>query len=398
MTFTRALATNNYGPYKFIVDGTTTANGTHSTIATALTSASSGDTIYIRDGTYTENISLKAGVNLVAAIGNERTPNVTIIGTCTMTTAGSVTISGIRLQTNGSFALAVTGSAASVVILENCYLNCTNATGITYTSSSGSSSIGLINCNGDVGTTGIAVFASSGAGSLSFSLGSFANSGGSSTANTMSDGTLAFQTNTFSTPITTSGTSRISAFNFNIGTATQNVTCLTVGGSVSSGLEYGLLLSGSASAISVGTGATLQINKVITSCTNTNQITGLGTISISDVTSRGTGKGINTTTQNLNGFLGGAVPVTTPGAYPYTTLATDYMILVDSSAARTITPMASPQAGIVYVIKDSVGSAATNNITITPSGKNIDGAASFVLSNNYASVTIIYNGTEWNCT
>ena len=92
------------------------------------------------------------------------------------------------------------------------------------------------------------------------------------------------------------------------------------------------------------------------------------------------------------------VNVTTPGAYPYTTLISDYLILVDTSSARTITPLASPATGAKYIIKDNVGSAAANNITVTPSGKNIDGSASYVINVNYGSITIIYNGTEWSVT
>lgn len=93
---------------------------------------------------------------------------------------------------------------------------------------------------------------------------------------------------------------------------------------------------------------------------------------------------------------GRVVTITTPGAYPYTTLATDYVIKVDSSSARTITPLGSPVNGQMYIIKDSVGSASVNNITVTPSGKNIDGAASFVINTNYGSITIVYNNTEWS--
>lgn len=96
-------------------------------------------------------------------------------------------------------------------------------------------------------------------------------------------------------------------------------------------------------------------------------------------------------------FLGGqVVGVTTPGAYPYTTLATDYVILVNTSVARTIIPLGSPTTGQTYRIKDNTGSAATNNITITPSGANIDGAASQVINTNYGSVDIVFNGTQWN--
>jgi hypothetical protein len=98
----------------------------------------------------------------------------------------------------------------------------------------------------------------------------------------------------------------------------------------------------------------------------------------------------------LNTVSGRVVKITSPGAYPYTTLTTDYVILVDTSAARTITPLANPVTGTTYRIKDSVGSASTNNITVTPSGKNIDGAASFVMNVNYQSIDIVYNGVEWS--
>jgi hypothetical protein len=98
----------------------------------------------------------------------------------------------------------------------------------------------------------------------------------------------------------------------------------------------------------------------------------------------------------INTVSGRVVKITTPVSYPYTTLTTDYVILVDTSSARTITPLASPVTGTTYRIKDNVGSAAANNITITPSGKNIDGAASFVINANYGSVDIVYNGTQWN--
>lgn len=102
---------------------------------------------------------------------------------------------------------------------------------------------------------------------------------------------------------------------------------------------------------------------------------------------------------DANGFVTAALlSVVTPGAYPYTTLADDALILVDTSSARTIIPMAAPATGRRYTIKDSVGSAAANNITITPSGKNVDGAASQTINIAYGSATLIYNGTEWSLT
>lgn len=103
-----------------------------------------------------------------------------------------------------------------------------------------------------------------------------------------------------------------------------------------------------------------------------------------------------TATTLFKASAGQQVSLTTPGAYPYTTLVTDYLVLVDSSVARTIVPMSAPATGQTYRIKDNAGTAAANNITVTPSGKNIDGAASYVLNTNYGAIDIVYNGTQWN--
>jgi hypothetical protein len=92
---------------------------------------------------------------------------------------------------------------------------------------------------------------------------------------------------------------------------------------------------------------------------------------------------------------GRIVNTTTPGAYPYTTLTTDYIILVDTSSARTINLIASPVTGTIYRIKDNVGSAAANNITITPAAGNIDGSASYVIGANWGTVDLCYTGTKW---
>lgn len=102
----------------------------------------------------------------------------------------------------------------------------------------------------------------------------------------------------------------------------------------------------------------------------------------------------NTVTINLN--TGVISKVTSPGAYPYTTLSTDYVIAVDTSLARTINLISSPATGRAYRIKDVTGSGAANNITITPAAGTIDGAASFIMNTNYASADFVYTGTSWS--
>lgn len=276
MTFTHGLATNNYGTAKFIVSSSA-ANGTHTTIASAITAASSGDTIFIRPGTYTENLTLKAGVNLTAYECD--TGNVIIVGKATMTTAGTVNISGIRLQTNSDFLLAVTGSAASIVNLMGCYLNISNNTGISFTSSDTGSQIAIRNCTGNLGTTGIAAFAHSGAGGLYITNTTIFNSGSSTTASTVSgSGTLQVFYFYGQFAISVSSTAALAGGYSIFNCDGINTTALTLTSTTGSSLFHSSFFSGTDSAISVGTGAELTIDHATVNSGNANAITGNGTV------------------------------------------------------------------------------------------------------------------------
>lgn len=287
MTFSHALATNNYGEAKFIVDPSA-ANGTHTTIAAALTSASSGDTIFIRQGTYTENITLKAGVNLVAygptsAFYIPSAGGVIINGTCTMTTAGTVGIKGIVLQTNGATAaLAVTGSAASIVQLENCYLNCTGNTGVTFSSSSASAQIQFSYCSGDLTTTGIALFSHSSAGSLRFLHCSFGNSGSSSTNNTVSAGGFYPNYSTWGNGITISNAATMNGSHLDL-TMSGNQTALTTANTATVVVIHATFTSGTSSAISLASGTSMQLHHALVSSSNASPVAGAGTFIHSDI-------------------------------------------------------------------------------------------------------------------
>ncbi len=299
MTFTHGLSTNNYGPAKFIVDASA-ANGTHTTIATALTSSASGDTIFIRPGTYTENLTLKAGVNLVGFTGDDLTPNVTITGKATFTAAGTVSICNIRLTTNSDFVLVVSGSSASIVNLKNCYFNFSNNTGISFTTSSSSAQINVFNSQGDLGTTGIALWSDSSAGTFSVAYSIFTNSGGSTTSSTHSAGIAGYQWSKIKSPITTSSTNGFASEFTDYNTLAQNTTALTIGGSGSNTIVAGYVVSGTASALSVS--QTITVAGLIVDSTNTNAITGAGTINYDGLSFNNTSKTINTTTQSaLNG-------------------------------------------------------------------------------------------------
>lgn len=291
------LSTNTFLAATWIVN-TTAGLGSHTTLAGALASASSGDTILLQSSV-TENPTLVAGVNIFAPIGSELTPNVTITGKCTFSTAGTVTMSGIRFTTNSDFAIAVTGSAASVLNLENCYLNCSNTTGISYSSSSGSSQIILYNCNGNLGTTGIGYFTSTGSGSIEFLNGIFNNTGASSTTSTTSTSQVTLDNVQFAAVLATTSTGTFVIINslLNPIAVGVNTTCLTTVGTGVSSIYAGFLQSGTASAVSIGTGTTVSFYGIVDILSsNTNAITGAGTFG-GNATFSGASSLNNTTTK-----------------------------------------------------------------------------------------------------
>jgi hypothetical protein len=81
---------------------------------------------------------------------------------------------------------------------------------------------------------------------------------------------------------------------------------------------------------------------------------------------------------------------------PYVVLGTDDFLGVDSSSlAITVELPNAPAVGRVFVIKDSSGNAATNNITVTTVGGAVllDGATSYVITTDYQSIQVMFNGT-----
>ncbi len=386
MALTHALSTNNYGSAHLIV-ATSAANGTHTTLTSAMADAVSGDTIFLRDSV-TENVTLTAGVNIAAWIGGTlNTP--TITGRLTMTTAGTCNISGIRLQTNSASLLAVTGSAATVVNLENCYLNCTNNTGITYSSSNTSSEINIYNCKGDLGTTGIALFVMSSTGNLTIENSYFFNSGGSTTASTVSAGNLITYTSKLVIVITTSSTGFITAkwCNFEFAGATVLNTNNT---SNVNFIGWSNISSGSFTSLSIGAGATTFVYLSEIHSDNTNTITGSGTLAYEGLIFTSTSSGINTTTQ-IGGLLkGGTAQAPTIGFLGEqirSTVSVSVPIPLTPSVQANVTSISlTPGIWDVTGIVGFIGDAGTNVVQIV-SGIS---PTSATLLGNYGDDTVTF--------
>ncbi len=379
------VTVNMPGTVKWIVNATANL-GTHTTIQSAVTAASSGDVVFITPGTYTENITMKAGVNLTAyqcdSSSNEN-GQVIINGTCTLSTVGTVTISGIQLQTNSAAFLVVSGSVGSVVNLFNCYLNILNNTGITFSSSSVSSGINIEYCEGNIGTTGIGIFAHSSAGKIIIKYTDIANTGASTTTSTVSGvGVLTAMYSRFAGPIAFSSSSTGTFDNVYTATSATNTASLAMTGTSTIQITGSGFEAGTASAITVGSGTTVSIYNSTISSTNADVITGAGTLNYSGIAFLTTGTTMNVTTQTGGVLQGGRFQAPSVGFIGELITGTGSAVNVPNNTPTNIT-----------------------SIVLTAGVWDISGMASFGLSGaftlfqlyvsaNSASLTGSVNGTN----
>jgi len=320
-------------------------NGDFKTIAAALTAASSrggSGRIILMPGTYSENPALVAGWNIESFVGDGITPTVTISGTCSFSSVGTVCISGVRLASNGAEFLTVTGSAASVVNLYNCYLTTAFDPGITYSSSSSSSGITISYCRCDISASAKKFFAHSSAGTLNIIHSICTNSGASTTASTCSSGVIGCLFSQIAFPITTSSTGVFSGNETSFNTGAFNTTPVTCGGGTSSGILCDFN-GGTASALSVG--GTLGLTQCTIGSSNTNAVTGAGTLTYSNIAFSSTSSKINVTTQTGGVGYGGVVQAPSAGFIGERIENTATSVAMTSNTPKTVTSI-SLTAGV----------------------------------------------------
>lgn len=349
----------------FVVDPS--GNGDFTTITSAYAAAPSGTTVFVRPGTYSGAITGKANVN-ISAFGSDgslnQTGEVIITGTVTMTVAGSMTISGVQLQTASANFLIVSGSAASIVNLNNCNLNCTNNTGITFSSSGAGTTINISNCTGDLGTTGIGLYTMSSTGSLNCYYSILTNSGASTTASSNSAGTVTGEFCDFSFALSTSSSGKVELSYFKSTCNSINTICITTAGTATQTFRNVFLGSGTASALSVGSGTTVDWFGGTAISTNAAAITGAGTFNYQGLMfNRGTQAVVNVTTQTTAGLLlGGTNQAPTAGFIGENIFSNVQNVATTNGVAKSITSI-SLTAGI-WDVSACIESAPTGGTAV----------------------------------
>ena len=349
---------------QYVVDANTTVGlrGTFTTIQSAINQAvTDGEstssriaTIWIRPGTYAENLVMPgSGICLKALVPNGAYTN----QTQEVIISGNMTFSALAISIFENLSIApsitITGTETKVNFI-NCLLSVTNISG---------GSPNFYNCNW---------------------INSVLTSGGTPnfyecnlTANiSISAGTATFQDCNVS-PITLSSTGTAICF-----------SCYFPNG--------GSALSGSSSSTQQLYNCGFSSDQAI-ACTANVQYSGLWSTAVSSrnfFTTAPTPLLDNCTQGNILQFRKTAVSDTV--------LKTDYYIgVTNTAAARTITlpttgiTALEPSRGQVFIIKDESNAASINNITITPNGGTIDGAASKVIAVNGGSYQIFFDGTNY---
>lgn len=100
---------------------------------------------------------------------------------------------------------------------------------------------------------------------------------------------------------------------------------------------------------------------------------------------------ITTISQGLN-----IAPRIVTGSGPVTLTSSDYVVEINKTLGSS-TSISTPSntIGEAFLVVDGKGDASSNNITITPSAGTINGAATYVITTNYGSVSFFCDGTNW---
>lgn len=153
-------------------------------------------------------------------------------------------------------------------------------------------------------------------------------------------------------------------------------------------------------ALSIGRDITIESGNTVTASAGSTT-TLLGDVNIKGVawpsSSGSTGQVLQLSDSSTLGYATNSATATytrkTVTTATHTIMASDEVILVNYAGAVTLTlPAVSSAEDKYYVIIDISGEAETNNITINAAGEDtIVGEDSFVLAQNYNSITLVHD-------
>lgn len=397
---TITVSGNDLHVAKYIVGPGGIADGANYTTITAALSASAGDiaaTIVLQPGGYLESFTLSPGRTITGLGGDQSNPNVVINGKITVNQVGRVSISNVSLESQGDYFLEITGTDPCVVDLNDCFFSCIDHSGINNACIDTQARLNILDCEGDLLTTGICFLEDSSTGQTRILNSNFLNTANSVEPNKKSEGRLNIFSSFFPCPWTFSSDDNTSGlFSTNFDCSVINTTAWALTGTSSISIVQCSLSSGTATALTIAANCIASVSNSSVNSTNTNVISGLGTLGFNGL-SLGSSKFISVTNQSVFAQSNTALVCREPPSYPYNIKPQDRVVLVDTIGSATIVNLtATPTLGLRHTIKDQEGQAGTNAITVVGGSITIDGLTSYTINVNYGSIDLVYNGTEWS--
>lgn len=420
----------------------------------AVNAAGGNGTIYLKPGTYTENLTFPSTCNIgiVAGNGDESAPSCQIIGVHLPPSSGNLVIWRVQMTSATHIFNSSAAGVASLTLVHNNYSVNGYIFNVPNWAPAGQLVAGLIadrnsTASGFVNNTG-------GASVLAFE----STLGVGTTFPMIATGFTLIEVCNMGCPIQITGSG--ASINFYDSNFTENVS---LGGATTGYFVNSYCATGADAAITYNSSANTTLSNVVIDSTHNPAINGTsaGQLNIGSVTymnnaaiagtvtktetsvlqsgtaylqnvsfDHGTNK-VDTNGELIIGKTGDVPQIATltagtnititngPGsitidshagsqlvaytsvnnaASPYTVLSTDYFLGVDTTAGPvTLNFPNTTSTGRIFVIKDVHGTALTSNITFqTPGGTvDFDGSVTYVINKNYAAVELLFDGAKY---
>ena len=371
------LSTNTFGSAKWIVSADPTA-GTHTTITAAIASASSGDTILIRPGIYSETFNVNKNLNFFAYDPESRdsNPNVQIntsaVAGAVVVNSASITCGFFGIRFNSTLfgvAISLTGNG-STVTCQNCYFaNLPLGSDVIDITGNSSTNLYLENCSGNV--NGVALFNTTN-GNVRIKDCTFIDSTGPGDVTT-SSGTIFIYNSQFNFGVTTFSSGKLVLSHTEFGpsqTPFTNKKWITLGGASATAIITGCsFYSGSASCISIASGCTADCYGCVFNSSSTPVLSGAGTIRVGLNTFSGTSSSNTVTTitqksasdQTLNALTSSSI--TNSGLVSTGSLTSGSFVVASDFAIGSNSILSSPDQPYFFAYSDATQGNVTGDDT-----------------------------------
>lgn len=261
----------------WIVDPTANV-GTHQTITAALAASSSGDTIFVRPGTYVENITLPAGITIVGTPSTEEIGQTILNGKITQTATGTSSVSHLRITTNSDVCVDIGGSGLIQTSFNDCVFSFSDADCLTVNNASGSPAFN--DCIFRQTGASLDLFNLTSCGQVTYTRCDLSNSGVTPGVSNIASGLVVFRYSGLGEHrFTSSGAANIQARYSQFFTFNNNVTPITTAGTgVNHEFEMCYFRTGTAVAIVCGSGTTITLDSISINSQNGAPVTATGTV------------------------------------------------------------------------------------------------------------------------